>query len=241
MGTVDKILFTLKHTNDFLLVQIYVDDIIFGGSSHMLVSCVQEIMEKEFQMSMMGELTFFLGIQVKQMKKGTFVHQAKYTEDLMKKFNMAELRSMSTLLSTATVLDLDENGEAIDQREYRSMIGSLLYVTVTWPDIQFSMCLCACFLAALHSTHRTAVQRIFRYLKYPLEFGIWYSASSLDLVGFFYVDFVSCGIDRKSTCSTCHFLGSSLICWSAHKQSSIAQYTTKSEYVATASCCSQIL
>jgi hypothetical protein len=84
MGSVDKTLFTLKHGNDFLLVQIYVDDIIFGGSSHVLVSNFQEMMENEFQMSMMGELTFFLGIQVKQTKQGTFVHQAKCTKDLMK-------------------------------------------------------------------------------------------------------------------------------------------------------------
>jgi hypothetical protein len=103
------------------------------------------MMEKEFQMSMMGELTFFLGIQVKQMKQGTFVHQAKYTNDLMKKFNMAELKSMLTLMSMITTLDPDENDEAVDQREYRSMICSLLYLTVTRPDIQLAMCLRACF------------------------------------------------------------------------------------------------
>jgi hypothetical protein len=86
-------------------------------------------------MLMMGELTFFLGIQVKQMKQGTFVHQLKYTKDLMKKFNMAKLKPVSTLMSTATVLDPNENGETIDQREYWSMIGSLLYLMATWPDI----------------------------------------------------------------------------------------------------------
>jgi hypothetical protein len=102
-------------------------------------------MEKEFQMSMMGELTFFLGTQVKQTKQGTFVHQAKYTKDLMKKFNMAELKPVSTLMNTATVLDLDENCGAVDQREYRSMIGSLLYLMMTRSDIQFIVCICACF------------------------------------------------------------------------------------------------
>jgi hypothetical protein len=93
------------------------------------------MMEKEFQMSMMGELTFFLGVQVKQMKQGTFVHQAKYTNDLVKKFNMAEHMPVSTPMSTATSLGPDEDGKAVDQREYRSMIGSLLYLTVTRPDI----------------------------------------------------------------------------------------------------------
>jgi hypothetical protein len=103
------------------------DDIIFSGSSHVLVSSFQEMMEKEFQMSMMGELNFYLGIQVKQTKQGTFVYRAKYTKDLMRKFNMAELRAMSTLMSTAMALNPDEN---FDQNEYKSMIDSLLYLTV---------------------------------------------------------------------------------------------------------------
>jgi hypothetical protein len=216
MGSVDKTLLTLNHGTDFLLVQIYVDDIIFGGSNHTLVSRFQEMMESEFQMSMRRELTFFLGIQVKQTKQGTFVHQAKYTKDLMKKFNMAELKPVSTPMSSMTSLGSDEDCEAVDQREYRSMIGSLLYLTTTRPDIQFVVGLCARFQSSPHSSHRTAVQRIFRYLKHTPEFEIWYSASSsLDLVGFSDADFAGYGIDRKSTSGSCHFLGSSLICWSS--------------------------
>jgi hypothetical protein len=114
MESVDKTLFTLKHGTNFLQVQIYVDGIIFGGSSHTLVSRFQKMMENEFQMSMMGELIFFLVIQVKQTKKCIFIHQANYTKDLMKKFNMSELKLVSTPLSTATVLDLDENSEAVN-------------------------------------------------------------------------------------------------------------------------------
>jgi hypothetical protein len=166
------------------------------------------MMESEFQMSMMGELTFFLGIQVKQMKQGTFVHQAK--------FNMAELNPLSTLMSSAMSLGLDEDDEAVDQREYRSMIDFLLYLTATRPDIQFTVGLCARFQASRHSSHRTPVQQIFRYLKHTPEFGVWYSASSsLDLVGFSDADFAGYGIGRKSTSGTCHFLGSSLVCWSS--------------------------
>jgi hypothetical protein len=97
------------------------------------------MMESEFQMSMMGELTFFLGIQVKQTKQGTFVHQAKYTKDLMMKLSMVEHKPVSTLMSSTTSLVPDEDVKAVDQREYRSMIGSLLYLIVTWPDIQFAV------------------------------------------------------------------------------------------------------
>jgi hypothetical protein len=172
MRSVDKTLFTLNHDTDFLLVQIYVDDIIFGDSSHTLVSRFQEMMESEFQMSMMGELTFFLGIQVKQMKQDTFVHQAKYTKDLMKKFNMAELKPVSTLMSSTASLGPDEDGEAVDQREYKSMIGSFLYITVTQPGIRIAVELCVRFQAFPRSSHRTTVQRIFSYLKHTPEIGI---------------------------------------------------------------------
>jgi hypothetical protein len=96
-------------------------------------------------MSMMGELTFFLGIQVKQTKEGTFVHKAKYTMDLIKKFAMADAKPVSTPLSMTTTLDPDEDGEGVDQREYRSMIGFLLYLTVTRLDIPFVVCMCAHF------------------------------------------------------------------------------------------------
>jgi hypothetical protein len=109
---------------------------------------------------------------VKQTKQGTFMHQAKYTKDLMKKFNMAELKAVSTPMSSVASLGPDEDGEIVDQREYGSMIGSLLYLTVTRSDIQFTMRQCARFQASPCSSHRTAVQRIFRYLKHTPEFGI---------------------------------------------------------------------
>jgi hypothetical protein len=181
------------------------------------------MMESEFQMSMIGEVTFFLGIQVKQTEQVTFMHQAKYTKDLIKKFNMAELKLVSTPMSSAASLGPDEDDEAVDQREYMSMIDSLLYLTATRLDIQFVMGLCAHFQASPCSSHQTTVHRIFRYLKHTPEFGIWYStSSSLDLVGFSDADFAGYEIDRKSTSETCHFHGSSLVCWSSRKQSSVA-------------------
>jgi hypothetical protein len=107
---------------------------------------------------MMGELTFFLGIQVKQTKQGTFAHQAKYTKYLMKKFNIAELKPVSTLMSSAVSLGPDKDGEAVDQRGYRSMIGSLLYLTATRSNIQFVVGLCVCFQPSSRSSHQTTVQ-----------------------------------------------------------------------------------
>jgi hypothetical protein len=194
--SVDETLFTLNHDTGFLLVQIYVDDIIFNGSSHTLVSRFQEMMESEFQMPIIGELTFFLGIQVKQTKQGTFVHQAKYRKELMKKFNMAELKPVSTPMRSAASLGPNDDGEAVNQREYRCMIGSLLYLTATWPDIQFAVGLCTRFQAS-HALHIGWQFSEFSGISNTLlSLGFWYSASSsLDLVGFYDADFAGCGID----------------------------------------------
>jgi hypothetical protein len=242
MGKVDRTLFLLRQGRDILIVQVYVDDIVFGGSSNSLVAWLEEDISREFEMSMMGELQFFLELPIKQSKKGTFVHQAKYTKDIVRNFKMEDSKAMTTLMSTTTAIDADEEGERVDQKEYRSLIGSLLYLTATRPDIQFSVCLCARFQASPRTLHRKAVKRIFRYLRHTPDFGLWYSASSsLALHGFSDADFVRCRLDRKSTSGTCQFLGSSLVSWSSRKQSSVAQSTTEAEYVAVASCCSQLL
>jgi hypothetical protein len=164
MHTVDRTLFLLKHGNDLLIVQIHVDDIVFGASSHNLVAKFADEMSREFEMSMMGELQYFLGLQIKQGKHGTFVHQTKYTKDMLRKFQMQDVKPMSTPMGSTATLDADEDGEPVDQREYKSMIGSLLYLTAMRPDIQFSVCLCARFQASPRTTHRQAVKRIFRYL-----------------------------------------------------------------------------
>ena len=158
-------------------------------------------------MSMMGELTFFLGFQIKQSKQGIFVHQTKYTKDLLRRFDMGTTKPVSTPMGSTAVLDPDEDGESVDQKEYRSMIGSLLYLTASRPDIHFAVCLCARFQASPRASHRQAVKRIFRYLQSTLEFGLWYSSSScLTLRAFSDAGFGGCRIDRKSTSGTCHFL-----------------------------------
>jgi hypothetical protein len=161
-------------------------------------------MSKEFDMSMTRELQFLLGLQIKQAKEETFVHQAKYTKDILKKFKMDDSKPLLTPMSTTTALDVDEDGEPVDQNEYRSMIGSLLYLSATRLDIPFFVCLCAHFQASPRTSHQQVVKRIFRYLRHTPELGLWYSASSsLSLLGFSDADFAGCRLDRKSTSSTC--------------------------------------
>jgi hypothetical protein len=142
MGTVDRTLFLLKHGNDLLIVQIYVDDIVFGGSSHNLIAKFADEMSREFEMSMMGELQYFLGLQIKQVKDRTFVLQTKYTKDMLRKFQMQDVKPMSTPMGSTSTLDAGEDRELVDQREYRSMIGSLLYLTRRGQTYS-SVCVCA--------------------------------------------------------------------------------------------------
>jgi hypothetical protein len=172
---------------------------------------------------MMGELTFFLELQIKQRREGTFVHQGKYTKDLLRKFDMGEAKPLSTPMSTTTALDEDKEGEAVDQKEYQSMIGSLLYLTVTRLDIQFAVSLCVRFQSSPRTSHRQAVNRIMRYLRFTPEFGLWFSASfSFSLCDYSDANYAGCHTERKSTSRTCQFLGSSLVSWSSRKLSIVA-------------------
>jgi hypothetical protein len=156
------------------------------------------------------------------------VHQAKYTKDIVRKFKMEDSKAMATPMSRTTALDADKEGEHVNQKEYRSMIESLRYLTATRPNIQFSVCLCARFQASPRTSHWQAVNCIFRYLCHTPDFGLWYStSSSLALHGFSDADFAGCRLDRKSTSGTSQFLGSSLVSWSSRKQPSVAQSTMR--------------
>jgi hypothetical protein len=170
------------------------------------------------------------------------MHQGKYTKDLLRKFDMGEAKPLLTPMSTTMALDEDKEGEVVDQKEYRSMIGSLLYLMTTRPDIQFTVCLCSRFQSSPRTSHCQAIKRIMRYLRFIPEFGLWFSASSsLSLCGYSDADYVGCRTERKSTSGTCQFLGSSLVSWSSRKQSTVAQSTIEAEYVVVAACYSQLL
>jgi len=173
-------------------------------------------MTKRFEMSMMGELKFFLGFQIKQLKEGTFISQTKYTLDMLKKFDMEKAKPIKTPMPTNGHLDLDEKGKAVDIKVYRSMIGSLLYLCASRPDIILSVCMCARFQANLKECHLVAVKRILRYLVYTPNLGLWYpKGSKFNLLGYSDSDYAGCKVDRKSTSGTCQFLGRSLVSWSS--------------------------
>ncbi|XP_070013943.1 uncharacterized protein [Nicotiana sylvestris] len=185
---------------DLLVVQIYVDDIIFGATTDRLSKDFAKLMDSEFEMSMMGEINFFLGLQIKQSPNGTTIHQQKYTKELIKKFKMEESKEIDTPIATTTKLDIDEPGSLVDQKLYRGMIGSLLYLTASRPDIVFSVGLCARFQANPKESNLTTVKRIPRYLKGTTGLCLWYpKGSNFDLVGYADANYVGFLVDRKNT------------------------------------------
>ena len=197
---------------EIFICQVYVDDIIFGSSNEDFCKEFGDLMFKEFEMSMISELSFFLGFQVKQMKEGVFISQGKYTQDLLKRFKMVDSKPIKTPMASNGNLDLDEGGNLIDKTLYRSMIGSLLYLTASRPDIMFTVCMCSRYQAMPMESHVIAVKSILRCLKYTPYLGLWYpKGTRLQLVGNSDSDYAGCRIDTKSTSKGCHFLGRSLV------------------------------
>ena len=142
-------------------------------------------MHSDFEMSMMGELNFFIGLQIKQLKEETFINQAKYIRDLLKRFNMKETKTMKTLMSSSIKLDKDEKGKSVNSAMYRGMIGSLLYLTGSKPDIMYNVCLCARFQSCRKESHLSVVKRILRYLKGTMDIGLWYPKDdNFELIGY---------------------------------------------------------
>src|SRR5664279_4811254 len=219
VGQIDPTLFTKKVKGELFICQLYVDDIIFGSSNKAFNDEFSKLMTDRFEMSMMGELRFFLGFEIKQLSGGTFISQAKYVHDMLKRFNMKDAKAKPTPMQTKCHLKRNPDGKDVDQKVYRSMIGSLLYLCASRPDIVLSVGVCARYQAALKESHMMAVTRIFRYLVHTSKFGLWYpKGSSFSLCGYTDSDWAGDQDDRKSTSGACQFLGRSLVSWSSKKQ-----------------------
>ncbi|GJY32257.1 putative ribonuclease H-like domain-containing protein [Tanacetum coccineum] len=213
-GKIDQTLFIKKQKGHILLVQVYVDDIIFGSTNKELCTAFEKLMKDKFQMSSMGELTVFLGLQVQQKEDGIFISQDKYVAEILKKFNYTDVKSASTIVGLETLVK-DGYADDVDVHLYTSMIGSLMYLTTSRPDII--------------------------YLKGKPTLGLWYSRdSSFKLDAYTNSDYAGATQDRKSTTRGCQFLENRLISWQYKKQTVVATFTTEAEYVAAASCCGQV-
>nr|GFA31969.1 uncharacterized mitochondrial protein AtMg00810-like [Tanacetum cinerariifolium] len=193
-------------------------------------------------MSMMGEMTFFLGLQVNQSPCGIFINQSKYVLEILNKYGMESCDHTGTPMEIKDKLDLDQNGTPVDATKYRSMIGALMYLTSSRPDIVHATCLCARYQAKPTEKHLKEVKRIFRYLRGTVNMGLWYTKDSgFELIGFSDADYVGCKDTFKSTSDGTQFLGEKLVSWSSKKQDCTTLSTVEVEYVSLSACCAQVL
>ncbi|GJR08368.1 putative reverse transcriptase domain-containing protein [Tanacetum coccineum] len=188
---------------------------------------------------LMGELTFFLGLQVKQQPDGIFISQAKYVQDMLRRFDMESVRPATTPYEAAKPKSKDEPDDAVNVHLYRSMIGSLMYLTASRPDIMFAVSACSRHQVTPLTSNLNAVKKIFKYLKGQPKLGLWYQEFILVLEAYSDSDYAGSNGDRKSTTGGCQFLGRRLISWQCKKQTVVATSSTEAEYVAAAHCCGQ--
>ncbi|GJX31377.1 retrovirus-related pol polyprotein from transposon TNT 1-94 [Tanacetum coccineum] len=241
-GTIDPTLFIRRFNDDILVVQVYVDDIIFGSTHPRYTQLFSDLMKSRFEMSMMGEMTFFLGLQVNQSPRGIFINQSNYVLEILKKYGMETCDPVGTPMEIKDKLDLDQNGSPVDATKYRSMIGALMYLTSSRPDIVHATCLCARYQAKPTEKHLKEVKRIFRYLRGTVNTGLWYTKDSgIELTRFSDADYAGCKDTFKSTSGGAQFLGEKLVSWSSKKQDCTALSTAEAEYVSLSVCCAQVL
>ncbi|GJY07524.1 retrovirus-related pol polyprotein from transposon TNT 1-94 [Tanacetum coccineum] len=206
-GTIDPTLFMIKYGEDILLVQIYVDDIIFGSTNPKFSKRFEKLMHSRFEMSL-----------------------AKYTLEILKKHGMEKGQSIGTPMATKPKLDTELSGEPVDQTDYRSKIGSLMYLTSSRPDIVQAVCCCARYQARLTEKHLKEVKRIFRYLRGTINMGLWYPKDYVfELTSFSDADHAGCSDTRKSTSGGIQFLGDKLVSWMSKKQDCTAMSSAKAE------------
>ncbi|GKA61247.1 copia protein [Tanacetum coccineum] len=199
-GAVDPTLFTKKACHNILLVQIYVDNIIFASTNHAMCDEFAKIMTSKFKMSMMGKMTFFLGLQISQSPRCIFINQSNYALEIIKKYDMLSSDPVDTPMVDKSKLDKDLERKPVDPTHYHGMISSLMYLTSSRPDIVFAVCMCARYQAKPTEKHLHAVKRIFRYLKGTIDMGLWYSKDScITLTSYADADHAGCQDIRQST------------------------------------------
>lgn len=215
-----------------VLVEIFVDDTIFKGNDDLFKEFSEQI-NKEFEMSMFGEIKFFVGLQIQENKNGIYITQQKDIKEILKKFGMEDCKLVGTLMCTGLKLTKEDESNEVDQTLYRSMIRKLQYVVHTRPDI--SLGIIAIFSEKPRENHIMAIKRILRYLKGTKEYGLWYEfEGNLDLKVFTNADWARKFDEKKSTSGGAFFLGKRLVSWTRKKQNCTSQSIAEAGYVAAA-------
>ena len=232
----------IREGGKILIVCLYVDDLIFTGNNEDMFLEFKNSMMKEFDMTDLGRMSYFLGIEVAQTSNGIFICQKKYVQDVLKRFQMEGCNHVYNPIVPGCHLTKDVEGERIDSTLYKQIIGSLMYLSATRPDIMYVTSLLSRFMEEPTMLHFQAAKRVLRYLKGTSNFGILYKREKgNNLVGYSDSDYAGDLEDRKSTSGYVFFLNSGAISWSSKKQPVVSLSTTEAEYIAAASCACQAI
>ncbi|OIT08893.1 retrovirus-related pol polyprotein from transposon tnt 1-94, partial [Nicotiana attenuata] len=227
----------IAKNGDILLVCLYVDDLIFTGNNPKMFEEFKEAMAREFEMTDIGLMSYYLGIQVQQRKDGIFISQGEYAKEILKKFEMDNCNPVSTPVECGVKISKHGDGENVNPTFFKSLVGSLRYLTCTRPDILYGVGLVSRFMEAPTTSHLKVAKRILRYIKDTLDYGILYSSSKdSKFVGYCDSDWAGDIDDRKSTTGFVFFLGNSAFTWNSKKQPIVTLSTCEAEYVAACSC-----
>uniref|UniRef100_A0A2N9EVL3 CCHC-type domain-containing protein n=1 Tax=Fagus sylvatica TaxID=28930 RepID=A0A2N9EVL3_FAGSY len=238
----DTALFIRRSDKGMILLLLYVDDMIITGDDHSGISDFKLFLHQQFEMKDLGHLSYFLGLEVSSDSTGYYLSQAKYASDLLSRAGLTDTKVVSTPLEMNARLTPLDGTPLSDATLYRQLVGSLVYLTVTRPDIAHAVHLVSQFLSAPHSTHYAAVLHILRYIKGTMFHGLHFSAhSTLDLCAYSDADWAGDPTDRRSTTGFCFFLGDSLISWRSKKQHIVSRSSTEAEYRALADTTSELL
>ncbi|GMI66431.1 cysteine-rich RLK (RECEPTOR-like protein kinase) 8 [Hibiscus trionum] len=229
----DSSLFTKLESNKHILALLYVDDMIITGDDEAEISRLRTDLSVRFEMKNLGEVGYFLGLEIEKTKQGYFVSQRRYAAGLLESFSMGESKDMATPMETNVKLKKDRGKILQDARNFRQLVGSLVYLTITRPEISYSVSVISQFMQNPKSHYLDAAKRILRYIKGFLEYGLMYKKNdSFLLSGYTDADWVGDATDRRSTSGYCFDFGSAVVSWCSKKQPTVALSSTEAEYIA---------